>query len=675
MENLTSGTTQLESGESTSTHGGSGQSLIPPAMTAVPMNRAEADGFYGFSRWGEGFLEVNDKGNLVVLPNKASRDIQIDIYEVIEEMKLQRISFPAVIRFHDILRSQVKNLNRSFREVIEEAEYEGRYIGVYPIKVNQMREVVEEIVDAGSPYDFGLEAGSKPELLAVLALNTNQHSLTILNGYKDEDYMRLALLGRQLDRSMVVVIEKYSELQPLLRLSRELNVRPMIGVRAKMSIKGFGKWENSSGDRAKFGLTTSEIINVVNTLKEEGYADCLKLFHFHIGSQISNIRAVKDAVSEGVRIYTEICKLGIQLEYFDVGGGLGVDYDGTNSTNESSKNYNMKEYAADVVYGLKQVCDLEGIPHPNIVSESGRAITAHHSCVITNVIGKIDPVNVSFSTRKVTGEHVLVSNIRDLEEFLTKENMQEFWNDACKIKDDCLNAFKLGVISLEERAKVETVYWNIARKITFVVKQMDMVPENLKSLAESVSAQYLCNFSVFQSAADSWAIRQLLPVMPVHRLNERPSNSCSLADITCDSDGKIDQFMDCEGGKKSSVPLHELKEHEEYYLGIFMTGAYQDVMGDMHNLFGRLNEVHVFADDDDPTDFYIEEVIRGSSSRTVLSTMQYNPDFMASTLKKGVDGQVKRGKITPRQGVKLVDFYEECLDGYTYLSESPKLPS
>ncbi|MEK6624084.1 MAG: biosynthetic arginine decarboxylase [Bdellovibrionota bacterium] len=629
--------------------------------------KEEADSVYGHSRWGEGFFDINDKGHLVVLPNKNSKDIKIDVYEVIEEMKAQKLAFPAVIRFHDILRSQVKNLNRAFREVIEEAEYEGRYIGVYPIKVNQLREVVEEVVDAGSPYDFGLEAGSKPELLAVMALNTNQQALTILNGYKDEDYMRLALLGRQLDRSMIVVIEKTSELHTLLRLSKEMGVRPLIGIRGKMSIKGFGKWENSSGDRAKFGLTMAEIMNVVNTLKSEGLGDCLKLFHFHIGSQISNIRAVKDAVTECVRIYSELYKMGIPFEYFDVGGGLGVDYDGSNSTSLSSKNYSMTEYASDIVYGVKQVCDLAGVPHPNIVSESGRAITAHHSCVITNVIGKIDPANVSFSTRKVTGEHVLVTNMRDLDEYLTEKNMQEVWNDASKLKDDCLNAFQLGVLGLEERAKVETLYWQIAKKIYLLAKDKEQIPEIFSSLFDLISSQYLCNFSVFQSAADSWAIHQLLPVMPVHRLDERPLSSSALADITCDSDGKIDQFMGADGICKT-LPLHDLKDGEDYYLGIFMTGAYQDVMGDMHNLFGRLNEVHVFADDDDPTDFYIEETIRGGSSRQVLSTMQYNPDFMAATVKRSIDGQVKRGKVTPRQGVKLVDFYEECLDSYTYLS-------
>jgi len=629
------------------------------------MNREEADKLYGFSKWGEGFFDINANGELVVLPKKNKDGAKMAIPAIVREMEEMGIEFPAVIRFHDILRFQVKNLNKTFRKVIEEAEYQGRYVGVYPVKVNQMREVVEEILDAGSSYDYGLEAGSKSELLCVLAHNTNRNSLTILNGYKDDDYLRLALLGTQLDRKVVVVIEKYSELISIIRLSKELKIRPIIGIRGKLSVKGVGRWKNSSGDRAKFGLSISEIVRAVQYLKENGYDDCFKLFHFHIGSQISNIRSIKDAISEGVRIYCELFKMGINLEYFDVGGGLGVDYDGSKSNTDSSKNYNLQEYVSDIVYGLAQACDLEGVPHPNIVSESGRAITAHHSCVITNTLGCISPTDSYLNTKKLTGEHHLVSNMRELITELGTNNFQEVYNDARQLRDEILSGFKLGVVTLEGRAVAETLYWEICERIVTISKIADFIPDSLKELEETLYPQYLCNFSVFQSTADTWAIKQVLPIMPISRLNEFPSVNASIADITCDSDGKIDKFISDDGSHKS-VPLHQLKENEAYYLGIFLTGAYQDVMGDMHNLFGRLNEVHVFSDDDDPTDFYIEEVIYGNSASQVLKTMQYNPSFMSQTVKKSIDKQVGRGKLSPREGVRLVDFYEYCLRGYTY---------
>lgn len=626
----------------------------------------DAERIYHISRWGDGYFTINPKGNLAVLPNRDPAGPQIDISEVIDEMTKEGIALPAVIRFHDILRSQVKVLNRTFREVIEESNYEGRYMGVYPIKVNQMREVVEEIVDAGAPYHFGLEAGSKPELLSVLALNTNKHSLTVLNGYKDNDYLKLALLGLKMGRNMIVVVEKYSELTNLLTLAEEMKVKPMIGLRCRMSVKGRGKWAGSSGERAKFGLTTPELINAVKLLKDKGLADCLKLFHFHIGSQITDIRTVKDAIAEGARIYAKLIKMGAEIRYMDVGGGLGVDYDGSRSTNDSSINYTLNDYCEDIVYGLKQICDLEEVPHPNIITESGRFITAHHSCVITKVVDRIDTSFTNFETKKLTDEHHLVGNMRELAHEINSENVQNVFSEALQIKEDTVNAFRLGVISLEERAKVETLYWQIQKKIVLALKDSEFIPEELSHLEDEMAPQYLCNFSVFQSAVDSWAIDQLLPVAPISRLLEPPTQICSLADITCDSDGKIDRFIDIEETRKT-IPLHEVSKGEDYYVGLFLTGAYQDVMGDMHNLFGRLNEVHVFSDESDPSDFYIEEHIKGNSAQQVLSTMQYNPEYMGYVIKKNIDKQVQRGKITPREGVKLVDFYEDCLNSYTYL--------
>lgn len=627
----------------------------------------DSENIYRVKRWGAGYFEIGQNGNLHVTPDPSNKDIRIDFKAVVEEIKQEGIQFPVVVRFHDILRSQVALLNQTFQQTVKDAEYQGEYMGVYPIKVNQMREVVEEIVDAGAPFNYGLEAGSKAELLAVMALNTNTESLTILNGYKDHEFMQLALLSLKLNRRTIVVIEKFSELILLVKTAKELNIEPLVGVRSKMTVKGRGKWEGSGGDRAKFGLTNSEIINAARYLKEHGMADCLKLLHFHIGSQLTDIRAVKESITEGAMIYSELHKMGYKLEYVDVGGGLGIDYDGSQSTNDSSRNYSMQEYVADIVYGMKQVCDLENVPHPILVSESGRAITAHHSCVVTEVVGSIKSHGAGIATDPANDEHILVSDMRELSEIIDRQdNLQEIFNDASQFKEQALSAFKLRVISLEELAKIETLYWQIMEKVQFRLKDAEFVPEEMQELDFALSSQYLCNFSVFQSAADTWAIDQILPVVPLTRMNEKPSINCSLVDITCDSDGKLDQFIS-EHGISNIVPMHSLKADEDYYLGLFLTGAYQDVMGDMHNLFGRLNEVHIFSHDDDPQDFYIEEMVNGSSVADVLSIMQYHPSSMAKSVKKMIDGHVAQGQMKPREGVKWTDFYENCLQGYTYL--------
>jgi arginine decarboxylase len=628
-----------------------------------------ADEIYQISRWGEGYFTVNEKGDLCINPTRTPNGPVINMMEVIEEMKNKNIPFPSVIRFHDILRSQVINLNKTFRSVIEEARFTGSYYGVYPIKVNQMREVVEEIVDAGAPYNYGLEAGSKPELMAALAMNTNQNSLTVVNGYKDRDLLRLVLLGNQLGRKVIVVIEKYTELLDLMQLSQETGVEPLIGLRAKITTKSSGKWASSGGDYAKFGLTITEILQAVKYLKSIDKAHCLKLFHFHIGSQIPDIKTIKDSISEGARIYAKLYKEGARLEYFDVGGGVGVDYDGTRSNSPSSINYQTRDYVADVVYILKQVCDLEDVPHPNIVSESGRAITAHHSCVVTNVFGSLEiGATTNFNTDKVVNENILVTNMRDLNGEITEKNYQEVFNDATKLKEESIAAFKFGILSLDERAKLETLFWQICKKIITAANRDEYAPDEILQLKNQMASQYLCNFSIFQSAPDTWAIGQILPVLPVHKLHEKPTELCTLVDITCDSDGKIDTFLSADG-PTNTVPMHKLSPGDEYYIGLFMTGAYQDIMGDMHNCFGRLNEVHIFADDDDPTDFYIEEVIYGNRAGHVLSTLQYNPETLAQTVKSSIDTQVKRGKIRPRDGVNLTDFYEQCLKSYTYLKK------
>lgn len=627
--------------------------------------KEEAQRTYLFDRWGNGYFDVSPNGHLCVHPNKQNGK-GIDLTEVVKEMKEQNIQFPAVIRFQDVLRSRVIELNEVFKKAIEDEEYPSSYMGVYPIKVNQMREVVEEIMEAGKEYNFGLEAGSKAELMSVLAYNRNPEALTILNGYKDNDYLKLALLGRRIGRKVLVVIEKMTELERLLDLSDEYGVRPLIGLRTKLSIKCAGKWADSGGERAKFGLTATELIKSVRILQDRNYLDCAKLLHFHLGSQITDIRNVKDAISEGARIYAKLHQMGVPLEYMDVGGGLGVDYDGTHSTNQSSINYGNAEYARDVVSGIKQICELEEVPCPIVVSESGRAITAHHSCVITKVIGTIKTAQTDFDTSRAEDEHILVSNMRDVVEDLHKKNFNEMYNDAKKIKEDAISAFKLGVISLEEKAKIETLYWQVTAKIDDMVDKLEFPSDDLYELQDSLTSQYLCNFSVFQSAADSWAIGQLLPIMPIDRLNEKPEVWCSIADITCDSDGKIDKFVDLEETEAKNIPLHKVHDDQDYHVGLFLTGAYQDVMGDMHNLFGRLNEVHVYKDGDDG-EFYIEEVIPGGKIKDVLSTMQYSPEFLSYRVKRTIDREVASGSIRPREGVKWIDFYDSCLDEYTYL--------
>ena len=628
---------------------------------------ADAEKLYHVKRWGGDYFEIGENGNLYITPTPENPNIRIDFKAILDEINHEGIQFPVVVRFHDILRSQVVNINQTFRSKMAEAGYKATYMGVYPIKVNQMREVVEEVVDAGEPFNFGLEAGSKAELLTVLAYNTNPEALTILNGYKDEEFMRLALMGRQMGRKIIVVIEKFSELITLTRLAKNTGVEPLIGIRAKMFVKGKGRWEGSGGDKAKFGLSPAEMISAVKYLNENGLGHCLKLLHFHIGSQLTDIRAVKDAVTEGARIYAELRHIGAQLEYVDVGGGLGIDYDGSHSTSESSRNYSMEEYVGDIVYGMMELCDMEGVPHPILVSESGRALTAHHSCVVTQIVSEIKANNHTFDTSPGENDHLIVNNIRELAQNLGKyPHSQEVYNDASDWKEQAINAFKLKVLSLEELAKVETLYWQIMHKLDLREVDGDSNDDLPLQLEEQLASQYLGNFSVFQSAADTWAIDQILPVVPLTRLNEEPTVNCSLVDITCDSDGKIDHFIG-EGDINKTIPMHPLKADEQYFIGLFLTGAYQDVMGDMHNLFGRLNEVHIFSYDDDPEDFYVEEVVAGSSVSDVLSIMQYNPNAMAKDVKRSIDKCIAKGQIKPREGVKLIDFYEDCLKGYTYL--------
>ncbi|MDO8520385.1 MAG: biosynthetic arginine decarboxylase [Deltaproteobacteria bacterium] len=621
--------------------------------------------YYNIENWGSGYFGINEKGHICVWPY-GQPGPSIDMMDVVDEIRDKKLSLPCVVRFQDILRSRVETLNKIFEKQIAEKKYGAGYFGVYPIKVNQMREVVEEILDAGAPMHFGLEAGSKGELITVLAYNTDPEALTICNGYKDEDYLRLAMLGRKLGRKVIVVIEKLSELTQLLRVADEMQVEPLIGLRAKLSTPGAGKWVSSSGDFAKFGLTTPEIIEALKILKNLGKENVLKLFHFHAGSQLTDIRTIKEAVNEGARMYAKIRKMGFGVEYFDVGGGLGVDYEGSNTTSDSSVNYTMEEYVSDVVHMVQNICKEEKVPEPNLVSESGRAITAHHSCIIMSVFGSIQIGQENGNLIPSESEHLIVKKMRELVTGLSLKNVQASYHDATAKKEEALSMFKLGILDLSDRAKVEGLYWSLCRQIVLINSKRKRVSKDTSHLETLIADQYLANFSLFQSAPDHWAFDQLFPIVPLQRLDEEPTCDGTIVDITCDSDGKIDRFIDPVAARPT-LALHELKGDEPYHIGLFMLGAYQDIMGDMHNLFGRVNEVHVFCDDEDPEDFYLEEVIPGDNIADVLVRVQYTPSELARLLKRSVDEKIKSGTIKPKEGTMLVDFYEQVMKNYTYL--------
>jgi arginine decarboxylase len=643
------------------------------AMAPSDWSIERATQYYNVSGWGAGFFSVNEKGHVVVHPMGQPGPV-IDLMDVVEDIRERKIGFPCVVRFQDVLRARVKQINEAFGKAIAEMGYGARYYGVYPIKVNQLREVVEEILDAGAPYHYGLEAGSKGELLVVLGMNTDPEALTICNGYKDEEFLRLALLGRKLGRKIIVVIEKLSELPHLLRLADEMGVEPLIGLRSKLTTRGTGKWEGSSGDFAKFGLTVPELIEAVKILKDARKEHCAKLLHFHVGSQLTEIRVVKDAVNEGARVYAKLRKMGLGVEYFDVGGGLGVEYVGTHQPTvggvSASVNYTMDEYVGDVVYNVQRVCANEGVPEPHIVSESGRAVTAHHSCIIMNVFGHIEigsAEEIAAASVPNPDEPKVVREMRDIVAGMTPRNRAEAYHDAAAKKEEALQMFKLGILGLEERAVVESLFWKLARGIADLNRGKKRLPRETRNLGDKIADQYMANFSLFQSAPDHWAFDQLFPIVPLHRMQQVPNKDCTIVDITCDSDGKIDRFIENDGVDET-LSLHALVPGEPYYLGMFMTGAYQDIMGDMHNLFGRVNEIHVFVDDEDPEDFYIEEVIPGDTIGRVLERVQYEPAELFRRVKNALDQKVKEGAIRPKEGVGLGDFYEAVMKGYTYLS-------
>ena len=625
----------------------------------------DAKATYLVDRWGGGYFDINSDGEMIVLP-MLGRGGKIVIREVVEAAQQKGLGLPLLIRFQDILHHRVRALNEAFSAAISRKRFKGVYRGVFPIKVNQLREVAEEIVNAGRPFHYGLEVGSKPELFAALSLHTDNDSLIICNGYKDDNYIRAALLGRKLGKTVLLVAEKLSEVQLIVTIAKEVGIEPMIGMRLRLASKGAGKWSESSGGGAKFGLATEELLQATTILRDAGMSSALKLLHFHIGSQVPDILIIKRAIREATRYYAKLRKMGHPIEYLDVGGGLAIDYDGSRTTSHSSMNYSVREYARDIVYNVADVCDEEGVPHPNLVSESGRAVVAHHSVLVVGALNTVEKPGKAPANFPVE-EHKLLRELREIGELVEQRELAESWHDLVQIREESQKMFELGLLDLELKAKTESLFWEVAQRIMRLASQLNVndLPEEMVELRRELADQYICNFSVFQSLLDHWALGAMFPVMPIHRLNERPSARARLADITCDSDGKISKYI-VRDDEDDTLPLHPVNDRP-YFLGVFLTGAYQDIMGDLHNLFGRVNEVHVFLDTDEPCGYYLEVVIPGSSISEVLGMVQYDTREMVARVKMQVDAAIKQDRIKPSEGMKLLEDYEKGLKDNTYL--------
>jgi len=634
----------------------------PPQWTSQ-----DSAALYMIDRWGAGYFDVNADGDMTVAPLQEP-GVAIPIIAALREAKALDLDAPLLIRFQDLLRHRVETLNNAFTNAIGEHNYRGSYRGVFPIKVNQLREVVEEILDAGRPYNYGVEVGSKPEMFAGLAIHNDAESLIVCNGYKDTTYIRMAMLGRKLGKKVIVIAEKLSEIRAITKIAAEMNVEPWIGIRVRLLSKGAGKWATSGGEHAKFGLSTAEILAAIEILREAKMESAFKLLHFHIGSQIPDILTIKRAVREAAMYYAKLHQQGHPLEYLDVGGGLAIDYDGSRSTFHSSMNYTVEEYASDIVYNIMDVCDDAKVPHPNIVSESGRATVAHHSVLVVQAFGAIEKTPLEPIAVR-SADHKLTREIIDIDERLSEESVTESWHDLQQIKEQTQTMFEFGLLNLDVKARVETLYWQVVEKIEQIVRTMDPaeVPEDLKTLKIELADQHICNFSVFQSLLDHWALGQLFPIVPIHRLNERPMLESTLVDITCDSDGKVSKYIDLNDVRET-LPLHEIRDGQPYYLGIFLTGAYQDIMGDIHNLFGRVNEVHVFLDPDEESGFYIEEEIPGNTIGEVLAMTQYDWRDLEKRMKSQIDAAIKADVLKPTEGMRLLQEFERGLKDQTYLS-------
>ena len=617
---------------------------------------------YNIRNWGEGYFQINEQGHVEVNPSREQGH-GVDLKLLVDDLVARGINLPILIRLPDVLQSRIQAISRAFNNAIQEYEYKGRYRGVYPIKVNQQRHIVEDLVHFATPHDIGLEAGSKPELLATLAMLDNRNALIVCNGYKDEEYMETAILARKLGRQTIIVIEKYSEFVRVARVAGRLGIEPVLGVRCRPSSRGAGRWEGSTGDGSKFGLSVEELVDGVEFLHQQGLLQSLKMLHFHIGSQVSAIRAFKSVLKEASRIYVELHRLGAPLEILDVGGGLGVDYDGSRTNYPSSVNYTVHEYAEDVVAAIQEACDAHGVPHPDIVTESGRAMVAHSSLLVFNVLGVTSPPGMDRPVEVTDDDEDYLWDLKEVHDSVSRKTFQEAYHDALQYREEALSRFELGLIDLRERARVERLFWQICQRILQVVRGLAYVPDELGSLEKNLADTYFCNFSVFQSAPDSWAVNQLFPIMPIHRLQERPTRRAILADITCDSDGKMDHFIDLRD-VKDVLELHT-PGSEPYYLCIFLVGAYQEILGDLHNLFGDTNAVHVSLDEDGA--YRIDHVVEGDTVSEVLEYVQYNRHDLINRVRAACEQAMRSGDITIEESRRLLRSFTQGLDGYTYL--------
>jgi arginine decarboxylase len=633
----------------------------------TPWTHVDGEALYNVPNWGRGYFKINAAGNVEVTPEGPDRpgSPAIDVYQLIGQILRRGIQTPVLLRFDGILRARVRELNQAFNAARAEFDYKGAYRGVFPIKVNQQRHVVEALLEEGRKHGTGLEVGSKPELLAAIALQADGGSLLLCNGYKDENYIETALLSSKLGIYPVIVVEKFSELSTILRVGERLGIKPAIGVRSKLGGRGSGRWSDSAGDRSKFGLNTRQIVEVVEVLKEEGKLDCLELLHFHIGSQVTDIRAVKNALREATRTLIDLHSMGARIKFMDVGGGLGVDYDGSSTNFESSMNYSLAEYARDVVYHLSVACREAEIPEPAIVTESGRALTAHHAVLVTEVLGVTDFGHGGPVEPIRAEDHELIQNSSSICDTVSAKNFQESYHDALQVRDEAMVMFNVGQLTLKERARVEENFWRTCQKILRIIRTLPYVPDDLANLERDMADTYFLNFSLFQSLPDSWAINQLFPVLPLHRLNEQPTRHAVLADITCDSDGKIDRFIDLRDVKRT-LELHALRPNEPYYLGFFLVGAYQEILGDMHNLFGDPNIVHVDLDEHGRA--RVSHVVRGDRTEEVLSYVEYFEQDVLTRIRRHIERSLEEGRMTFEESALLQRRYEAGLASYTYLT-------
>ena len=618
---------------------------------------------YNVRGWGVSYFDINEKGHATVRPLKAGGP-EIDIYELVQELSLKDISTPVLLRFPDILDNRIEKINECFSKSIAEYGFGGTYYDVFPIKVNQQRAVLEEVVRHGKKFNIGLEAGSKPELHAVLANMDNPESLIICNGYKDEEFIELALLAQKMGKRIFIVVEKMNELHLIADLSKRIGIRPNIGIRIKLASSGSGKWEESGGYQSKFGLNCSDLLEALDYVREHKLEDCIKLIHFHLGSQITNIRKIKSGLREASQFYVQLMREGLGLEFVDVGGGLGIDYDGTRSSNAGSVNYSVQEYANDVVYSLVEACEKSSLPHPNIIAETGRALTAHHSILVFNVLETTGP---GFFDEEIHELHEdapeALKDLLAIYNSLTPKNLLESWHDALQINDDTLNGFKTGTVDVRTRAMEERLFWSIASEVNRIAQDLRHIPYELTSLPRLLAEKYFCNFSLFQSLPDSWAIDQVFPIMPIQRLDERPTVEATIQDVTCDSDGKIDMFVH-EGGVVRTIPLHKLRDGEPYYIAVYLVGAYQEILGDLHNLFGDTNAAHIICEGDS---YKIEKIIDGESVEDVLDYVNFSDKALVRTMENWVTRSVKEGKISLQEGKEFLNIYRSGLYGYTYL--------